>query len=125
MKYLLIIFMLLHTDASLPDIICMGRVTAVRPGPHRGPITEHDPDWQEAIIRVESWIKGVQANQDIVVRFPGSLDVAWYEAPKLKVGQEGTFFLRKDKITGLPKAILGNYEVDAYTALNAEDFRLK
>src|SRR2546430_11839150 len=35
----------------------------------------------------------------VVVRFPGSSDVAWVGAPKFAVGEEGTFLLHKDSST--------------------------
>jgi len=109
------------------DLVLVGRVVEVHPGTIAAvggppmPITEHDPDWQEAVIRVESWIKGEQANEEIVVRFPGSLDVAWYGVPKFKEGQEGTFLLQKDQVSGIPKAMLAGAEVNAYTASDIHD----
>jgi hypothetical protein len=106
------------------DIIIVGRVVSIRPAPVTAQagrttrITEHDPAWQEAVVRVVDGIKGAQANQEIVVRFPGSLDVAWHGLPKFRTGQEGTFLLQKDKVTGAPKATLAGASVDAYTALD-------
>jgi hypothetical protein len=40
-------------------------------------ISEHAPDWQEAVIAVQSVLKGASRAKEIVVRFPGSLDVMW------------------------------------------------
>jgi hypothetical protein len=56
-----------------------------------------------------------------VIRFPGSLDVAWYRAPKFRLGQEGTFVLQRDTLSGSPKATLGGAEVDAYVAASRQD----
>src|SRR5204863_2916489 len=89
-------------------MVVAGRVEQVRPAelaaaparPKR--ITEHDPDWQEAIIQVEDGIKGAQAGERVVVRFPGSSDVAWVGTPKFAVGEEGTFLLHKDSTSGSP-----------------------
>lgn len=82
--------------------VVVGRVTAVRsaPAPERAAatpprITEHDPQWKDASIRVSSAIKGASPNQTIVVRFPASNDVVWKDAPKFRVGQSGTFILDK------------------------------
>src|SRR5437899_9803331 len=83
-------------------MVVAGRVEQVRPAelaaaptrPKR--ITEHDPQWQEAIIHVQDGIKGAQAGEQVVVRFPGSRDVAWVRAPKFAVGEEGTLRLHKD-----------------------------
>ena len=114
------------------DMVVVGRVTAIRPGAVRaagpGPnrvLSEHDPDWQEAIVQIESAIKGAQDGQEIVVRFPGSMDVAWHGAPKLKVGQEGTFVLQRDTLSGSPKATLAGAEVDAYIAGSRQDVLAK
>lgn len=115
----------LRARIEAADVVIVGRVVEVHPGTMAAvakvgpmPITEHAPNWQEAVIRVESAIKGAQANQEIVVRFPGSLDVAWHGVPKFKKGQEGTFVLQKDRVSGTPKAMLAGAQVDAYTALN-------
>ena len=117
----------LRARIQAADMVMVGRVLSVRQatlaaaGDRPPRITEHDPTWQEAVIRVVSGLKGVQADQEVVVRFPGSLDVAWHGAPKFKVGQEGTFLLQKDRVTGTPKTILAGAPVDAYTALDAKD----
>lgn len=39
---------------------------------------------------------------EIDVRFARSLDVAWFAAPKLAVGQQADFILAPDTATGLP-----------------------
>src|SRR5216117_3319944 len=108
-------------------MVVAGRVEQVRPAelaaaparPKR--ITEHDPDWQEAIIQVEDGIKGAQAGERVVVRFPGSSDVAWVGTPKFAVGEEGTFLLHKDSTTGSPLTMIAGRSVPAYTALHKVD----
>src|SRR5438046_196846 len=108
-------------------MVVAGRVEQVRPAeltaaptrPRR--ITEHDPDWQEAIIQVEDGIKGAKAGEQVVVRFPGSRDVAWVGTPRFAVGQEGTFVLHKDSTTGSPLTMLAGQAVPAYTALQQVD----
>ena len=97
-------------------MVVAGRVEQVRPAelaaapgrPKR--ITEHDPDWQEAILQVE-----------VVVRFPGSHDVAWVGTPRFAVGQEGTFLLHRDSTTGSPTTMFAGRSVPAYTALHKLD----
>lgn len=59
-------------------------------------ISEHDPQWQEATINVQSVIKGQSGVETVKYLFPGSVDVAWFEVPKFKVGQEGIWLLEKD-----------------------------
>ena len=108
-------------------MVVAGRVEQVRPAelaatsgrPKR--ITEHDPDWQEAIIQVEDGLKGAQAGEQVVVRFPGSHDVAWVGTPRFAVGQEGTFLLHKDSTTGSPSTMIAGRSVPAYTALHKVD----
>src|SRR5256714_4561667 len=113
----------IHTAA----MVVAGRVDQVRPAelaaaparPKR--ITEHDPNWQEAIIQVEDGIKGAHPGEQVVVRFPGSPDVAWVGAPKFAVGQEGTFLLHQDSTTGSPLTMIARRSVPAYTALHKFD----
>ena len=112
-------------------MVVEGRVEQVRPAelaaaparPKR--ITEHDPQWQEAIIQVQDGIKGAQAGEQVVVRFPGSRDVAWVGTPRFTAGQEGTFLLHKDSTTGSPNAMLAGRSVLAYTALHKVDVLTK
>jgi len=59
------------------------------------PISEHSPLWQEAVIEVAGVEKGEDIPKQIVARFPSSMDVRWYEAPKLRPGQEEVFLLKK------------------------------
>jgi hypothetical protein len=108
-------------------MVFAGRVEQVRPAelasaparPKR--ITEHDADWQEAIIQVQDGIKGAQPGERVVVRFPGSRDVAWVGTPRFAAGQEGTFLLHRDSTTGSPHATWDGRSVPAYTALHKID----
>jgi hypothetical protein len=88
------------------DLVVAGKVVAVRlprdstSGGKRaarpaGPITEHDPEWREAIIQVDEVLKGTHQKKQVVVRFPASSDVMWHEAPKFEAGQQGYFTLHK------------------------------
>ncbi len=114
-----------HIDRAA--MVVEGRVQQVRPAeltaaparPRR--ITEHDPQWQEAIIQVQDGIKGAQPGEQVVVRFPGSHDVAWVGTPKFAEGQEGTFLLHVDSTTGSPHAMIAGRSVPAYTALHKVD----
>src|SRR6266581_3934216 len=110
-------------------MVVVGRVEQLRPmeyGPTGAParprrFTEHDPNWQEAIIHVDEGLKGATAGERVVVRFPGSRDVAFVGTPRLAAGQEGTFLLRKDTATGSPLSLMAGQTVQAYTALHRLD----
>ena len=107
------------------DLVVSGRVTQLRAvtgtaSANRPPVSEHDPEWQEAVVEVSSLLKGQEGTQ-IVVRFAGSTDIAWYQCPKLKVGQTGTFVMKKDDVTGVGPAVLGRKESTAYVVLRPEN----
>lgn len=85
------------------DVVVSGRVGEVRAAAVRQPrgtiqlpITEHDPQWREAVVEVTAVHKGRRVPRSIRVRFPASTDVAWARAPKLHAGQQGTFLLKRD-----------------------------
>jgi hypothetical protein len=110
------------------DIVVTGRVSAVRvlrrpmlAGTTRPRISEHAPNWQEATVRVETTLKGAAGSREVIVRFPGSWDVAWASHPKLKEGQTGTFILKKDEVTGAGAPITSAPSVAAHTALDPAD----
>jgi len=111
------------------DYVVIAKVTDVRTWtapnaasvPHR--VTEHDPDWHDAVIKIESVLKGPKLKKkELVVRFPQCNDVAWVHAPKFEKNQEGIFFLKKDDISGAPVALLEGTEVSAYTCLRPGDW---
>src|SRR5213596_1414484 len=110
-------------------MVVVGRVEQLRPMAYGRPgaparpkrFTEHDPNWQEAIIHVDEGLKGATAGERVVVRFPGSRDVAFVGTPRFAAGQEGTFLLRKDTATGSPVALMAGQPVQAYTALHRLD----
>ncbi len=108
----------LRLDAA--ETITLGKVVQIRKAmtaTARGRLyTEHDPDWQEAVIQVDSVYKGAVGGSQLIVRFPGSQDVRFFGAPKITVDQTGIFLLTKDVETGLPKAMLAGNEVDAFLA---------
>jgi hypothetical protein len=110
------------------DVVISGRVTAVRPSQHTalaalepepaGPVSEHDPQWWEAVVDVDQVVKGDAEAQPTVVLFPGSMDVVWHRAPKFHVGQQGVWMLHADQV---PAAALAHFP-QVYTVLHPEDF---
>jgi hypothetical protein len=109
------------------DFVIIGRVTDVHrwnapksATPYR--ITEHDPDWHEAVVEIKSVLKGgkIKGNK-IVVRFPARNDVAWARSPKFEKNQLGIFCLNRDQVSGVPTAKIGGKQVNAYTCLGHGD----
>lgn len=108
------------------DFVVVGRVTDVRkwnaPKPKSGApsrVTEHDPDWHEAVVEVQSVLKGgkVKGNK-VIVRFPNRNDVAWVSSPKFTKNQRGIFCLNRDQTTGVPTTGQG---ANVYTCLGHGD----
>src|SRR6266550_7029042 len=108
-------------------MVVVGRVEQLRPPAYTAAparpkrFTEHDPAWQEAIIHMDEGLKGATAGARVVVRFPGSRDVAFVGTPRFAAGQEGTFLLQKDSATGSPLSLMAGQTVQAYTALHRLD----
>jgi hypothetical protein len=135
-----------HVNAA--DLVVSGKVMAVTvppevtghalaaanalggaaPPPAR-PVSEHDPQWRQAVIQVEQTEKGAHDSPEVTVLFPASTDVIWYKAPKFQAGQQGTFVLHKTTIEtaehqalrGLAVAGDAGTKVEVYTALHPED----
>jgi hypothetical protein len=110
----------LRAQIQNSDAVIIGTVKDVKPAEMPAPVTEHDPQWQEAVIHADSAIKGPSTTMDFIVHFPASIDVVWYEAPKLKLGQEGVFFLKEDTVSGRPTVVIHNAKIHAYTVLSPD-----
>lgn len=117
----------LRERLNASDFVVIGRVTDVHRWtvpkskiPYR--VTEHDPDWHEAVVEIQSVLKGgkVKGNK-VVVRFPQRNDVAWLRSPKFTKNQQGIFCLNRDQATGVPTTKLGGKEVNVYTCLRHGD----
>ncbi len=79
------------------DLVVSGTVTRVVPIPSAtGHVTEHDPRWHEAVVRIADTQRGTPPGAEVIVRFPASMDVRWHQAPKLSPGETGTFLLRRE-----------------------------
>jgi len=114
-----------HTENRLQnrlndaELVVSGRVSTVKPAPddiRRHFISEHDPHWWEAVIEIDSVLKGQINERSVVVLFPSSRDVMWERAPKFREGQEGTWILRKEAIQGTTPP------QEYFTAVHALDF---
>jgi len=81
------------------DRVVVGKIVLVKEEPTDGlPISEHSPNWHNAVIEVEETLKGSPRVALLIVRFPNTMDVAFFDVPKFSVGQEGVFILHKDDI---------------------------
>ena len=59
------------------------------------PPSEHDPEWHVASVRVLTALRSSEQGALVNVIFPASRDVVWFNAPKLKAGQEAIFVTHK------------------------------
>jgi len=82
------------------SLIVAGKVLKTGPAKlsERQPLTEHDPQWQEAEIAIEAVQKGQFAPRTVSVLFASSTDTMWFRSPKLKEGEEGIWLLHKDAV---------------------------
>jgi len=107
--------------------VVAGRVAAVEqpdvPSTH---ISEHDPHWREAVIKVDEVVKGRKDVGEMKVLFPASDDVRWHDVPKYAPGQQGVFLLqpgKKQQARGIPPKRLAAVPAgDVLTTLHPCDF---
>jgi len=113
------------------DVIVTGRVADVRPAAQArrltaepaGRVSEHDAQWTEAVITVDSVVKGEPPTGETVVLFPASQDIAWRRTPKFRPGQEGVFLLHRQESTPELASVPAAEAQPAFTALHSEDVR--
>lgn len=79
---------------SETELIVSGRVLKIRESDVPMGLTEHDPNWHEAEIRIEKILKGNITQRTVTIMFSKSDDVMWYQAPKFETGAEGLWLLR-------------------------------
>jgi hypothetical protein len=84
------------------EFVVKGQVIKVAPveGKPHG-ISEHEPHLYEAMIAVQSAMKG-NAGKEVTVFFPLADDPFWNRTPQLKVGESGIFLLRPNPNKRLP-----------------------
>lgn len=117
----------LQNRLNSADFVVIGRVSEVRrwhtpksATTHR--VSEHDPDWHEAVVEVQSVLKGGQIKGNkVVLRFPGRNDVAWAHTPKFEKNQQGIFCLNKYQPSGVVTEKMGGRQVNVYTCLGHGD----
>jgi hypothetical protein len=80
------------------EMVVVGVVGEAKPTPGAlDPVSEHDPRWYRAPIRVESFEKGGAASRQVFVNIAYGDDVVWEHAPKPKAGDGGIFLLQPDR----------------------------
>jgi hypothetical protein len=105
------------------ELVIVGKVIETKPLTDRRRIgTEHDPDWHQADVQVESVEKGKAAANDVLaIIFANSKDEMWIDSPKFQKGQEGIWILqRNQQEKGWPVL-----RVAGLTALDPLDFHSK
>lgn len=86
---------------------------AVRTGPYEPPgstprpVSEHDADWWECLVRVRDIEKGKhpgegkgRATAEVTILFAHSTDILWYQSPKFAEGDEGVWLLHRTDMRG-------------------------
>jgi hypothetical protein len=114
----------LQSRIERADLVVVGKVVETRQveGERQNrPMTEHDPDWWQAVIEVEAVEKGQVPGKQIVVLFPNSVDEMWIDSPKFREGQEGIWVFQMDQEEKGFSAL----RISGYTALNPFDFQTK
>jgi hypothetical protein len=110
------------------EIGVVGEVTAVKAaGIQTTRISEHDPAWHEATIRVDEVVKGKKGTKAVKVLFPQSDDVRWHKVAKYTTGQQGIWLLHKaatQDATGIAAKAFPAIAAagDALTAAHDADF---
>ena len=73
-------------------LVVSGRVMRVNvPEGYQRMATEHDPEWKEAEIQVDEFIKGKAEGKTVKILFASTKDMMFLESPKFKEGDEGIF----------------------------------
>lgn len=116
---------------SRADLVVEGEVIETRrvEAARQGPISEHSPDWWEAVIRVSTVLKGELASEQLVVLYAASNDEVWIDSPKMERGQQAIWLLQRDQQErGGPRARIEGYTgldpLDMQSSENLEKIRL-
>ena len=86
---------------AIAEMVFRGTVESVRPleaeSKDKRPMVrdEHDPEWQVAMVRVTSAVRGTQNGAVIPVVFAASRDIMWFNSPKPKQGEEALFIAHR------------------------------
>ena len=115
--------LVIASHLKLADLIALGTVLEIREPKTEGPVrdSEHNPEWKEAIVALEEVLRGPEAER-VIIRFPSSDDVAWWDIPKLQRGQKATFVVAIDTTaTGLKGGVIDGNRVGTYVIIKPLD----
>ena len=100
-------------SAELVVVGVFGKATPTRDA--LNPVSEHDPLWWRAPIRVTSVEKGQPTNGPVIVNIATNFDYLWALAPKPKAGETGIFLLQSNREKKY--RVSGFFLIDALDAL--------
>jgi hypothetical protein len=86
---------------NMAQTVFRGTVESVRPlqvesrDKEASQRNEHDPEWQVAMVRVASGMRGAEKGSVIPVVFAASRDIMWFNSPKPKPGEEKLFIAHR------------------------------
>jgi hypothetical protein len=110
------------------EISVVGEVTKIKKSSVKPThISEHNPIWHEATIKVDDVVKGKKDTKQVKVMFPASDDIRWRKINKYKTGQKGIWMLQKGKKQS-PKGISAKVFAaipsgeEVFTTLHENDF---
>ena len=112
--------------AAEAELVASGKVVSIKEvgKSENEPVTEHDPQWREAVVEIESVERSASRAkpEQVTVRFAASDDAEWVDAPKVSVGDRRVFMLgnaRKEKAAA-SRAVSGARS-DEYSLLESGD----
>jgi hypothetical protein len=90
----------LRERLATASLVFRGKVESERPLPvtdrkFRVPPSEHDPEWHVASVRVITPIRGGERDTLVLIIFPASRDIMWFNTPKLRPGMDAIFITHK------------------------------
>jgi hypothetical protein len=93
--------MLLERALNSARLVISGAVIGITAPEGRQMImSQRDPQWKLAEVRVDETLKGKTDNKTVQVLFPSGNDVMYFRWPRLTVGEEGVFLIQQaDSLT--------------------------
>lgn len=80
------------------ELVVSGQVIKIGETIQQKTISEHDPIWTAAIIKIDSVEKGKIQGSELKIFFASSGDIMWEVSPKFKVGDEGIWLFNRTSI---------------------------